>query len=212
MAELVELKAEKKSATGSSAALKLRKVHKIPAIIYGGDKDAEMITLERRALWKQVETGSFLSTVYMLDIDGRKERVIPRDVQLDPVRDFLIHVDFLRVSKGSRIDVEVQVHFLNEEKSPGLKRGGTINVVRHTVELSCPADAIPEAIEVDLTGLDIGDSVHISSITLPGNVTPTITDRDFTIATIVASSGMKSDAEEEAEAADEKQEAEDDED
>jgi large subunit ribosomal protein L25 len=216
MAEMVELKAEKKSVTGSSAALKLRTAHKIPAVIYGGDKGAEMITLERRALWKQVATGHFLSTVYMLDIEGRKERVIPRDVQLDPVRDFLIHVDFLRVSKSSRIDVEVSVQFLNEEKSPGLKRGGTINVVRHTVELSCPADASPESIEVDLTGLDIGDSVHISSITLPANVTPTITDRDFTIATIVASSGMKSDAEEEAEAEaeaeGEKEEAKDDED
>jgi large subunit ribosomal protein L25 len=208
MAEMVELKAEKKSVTGSSAALKLRKLDKIPAIIYGGDKSVEMITLQRRALWKQVETGNFLSTVYMLDIEGKKERVIPRDVQLDPVRDFLIHVDFMRVSKSSRIDVEVSVHFLNEEKSPGLKKGGTINVVRHTVELSCPADGIPESIEVDLTGLDIGDSVHISSITLPANVTTTITDRDFTIATNLTTSGMKAAAGEEAEAAEAEAEAE----
>jgi large subunit ribosomal protein L25 len=193
MAELVELKAEAKTATGSSASKAMRKQQRIPGVIYGGEKAPEMITLERKDLWKQVSTGHFMSTVYMLDIAGRKERVIPRDVQLDPVRDFLLHVDFMRVSKGSRIDVEVPVHFLDEEKSPGLKRGGTLNIVRHTVELSCPADAIPESIEISLAGLDIGDSIHISAVTLAKGITPTITDRDFTIATIAASSGMKSD-------------------
>jgi large subunit ribosomal protein L25 len=199
MAELVELKAEAKATTGSSASQAMRKQQRIPAVIYGGEKAPEMITLERKDLWKQVSTGHFLSTVYMLDIGGRKERVIPRDVQLDPVRDFLLHVDFLRVSKSSRIDVDVPVHFLDEEKSPGLKRGGTLNIVRHTVELSCPADAIPESINISLAGLDIGDSIHISAVSLPKGITPTITDRDFTIASIASSSGMRSD---EAEAAD----------
>jgi large subunit ribosomal protein L25 len=193
MAELVELKAEVKTVTGSSASKVMRKQQRIPAVIYGGEKDPEMVTLERKELWKQVSTGHFMSTVYMLDIGGRKERVLPRDVQLDPVRDFLVHVDFMRVSKGSRIDVEVPVHFLDEEKSPGLKRGGTLNIVRHTVELSCPADSIPESIEISLAGLEIGDSIHISAVTLAKGITPTITDRDFTIATIAASSGMKSD-------------------
>jgi large subunit ribosomal protein L25 len=193
MAELVELKAEAKTAIGSSASKALRKQHRIPAVIYGGQAGPEMVTLERKELWKQVSTGHFLSTVYMLDIAGRKERVIPRDVQLDPVRDFLVHVDFLRLSKDARIDVEVPVHFLDEEKSPGLKRGGTLNIVRHTIELSCPADAIPESIDINLAGLEIGDSIHISAVTLPKGITPTITDRDFTIATIAASSGMKSD-------------------
>ncbi len=193
MPELVELKAEPKLTTGSPAAKKMRKEHRIPAIIYGGEKDPEMITVERKEVWKQVETGYFLSTVYMLDIQGRKERVIPRDVQLDPVRDFLVHVDFLRVSKSSRIDVEVPVQFTDETDSPGLKRGGVLNIVRHQIELSCPADAIPESIDISLAGLDIGDAIHISSVNLPPKVTPTITDRDFTIATIAPSSGMRSD-------------------
>lgn len=199
MADLVELKAEPKTATGSVAAKELRKKHQIPAIIYGGDKAPQMVTVERKALWKQVESGQFLSTVYMLDIEGKKERVIPRDVQLDPVRDFLVHVDFLRVSKSSRIDVEVPVNFVGEEESPGLRRGGTLNIVRHEIELSCPADGIPERIEINLAGLDIGDAVHISDITLPANVHPTISDRDFTIATIASASVMKEDEPEEEE-------------
>jgi large subunit ribosomal protein L25 len=192
MANMVELKAEVKSATGSLAARRMRAENRIPAIIYGGEAAPEMVTLLRKELWKQVETGHFLSTVYMLDIGGRKERVLPRDVQFDPVRDFLVHVDFMRISASSRIDVEVPVHFVDEDKSPGMKRGGALNIVRHEIELSCPADSIPEFIEISLAGLDIGTSIHISAVKLPANVTPTITDRDFTVATIAASSGMKS--------------------
>lgn len=210
MSEMVELKAEERTATGSEAAKKLRKLNSIPGIIYGGNKQPQLISLERKDLWKQVETGHFLSTVYTLDVAGKKERVIPREIQLDPVRDFLIHVDFLRVSKSSRLDVEISVHFVDEEKSPGLKRGGTLNIVRHEVELSCPADSIPEQIEISLEGYDIGDSIHISAVKLPANVTPTIQDRDFTIATVVASSGMKADEEEAAEKQDD-EEGEDDE-
>ena len=197
MADLVEMKAAKRDTTGSAAARQMRKRELVPAIIYGGNKEAQNISVERKAVWRQLETGHFLSTVYMLDLDGEKVRVIPRDIQLDVVRDFPLHVDFMRVSKSSRIDVEVSVHFLDEDKSPGLKRGGVLNIVRHTIELSCPADAIPESIEFSLTGLDIGDSIHISAATLPDNVTSTITDRDFTIATIAASSAMKPEAEEE---------------
>lgn len=192
MSEMVELKAEERAAKGSEAAKKLRKVNSIPGIIYGGNKKPQMISLPRKDLWKQVETGHFLSTVYTLDINGKKERVLPREVQLDPVRDFLVHVDFMRVSKSSRIDVEVPVQFVDEAKSPGLKRGGALNIVRHVVELSCPADAIPEELQVSLEGYDIGDSLHISDVKLPKNVTPTIQDRDFTIATVAPSSGMKS--------------------
>ena len=191
MAEMVEMKAARRDTTGSAAARKMRKAELVPAILYGGNEDAMNITVERKAVWRQLETGHFLSTVYMLDLDGKKVRVIPRDIQLDVVRDFPLHVDFMRVSKSSRIDVEVLVHFVDEDKSPGLKRGGALNIVRHTVELSCPADAIPASIEFSLAGLDIGDSIHISAVTLPANVTSTITDRDFTIATIAASSAMK---------------------
>lgn len=196
MAEMLELRASKRDTTGSTAARKMRKDEIIPGIVYGGDKQPQSIAIERKLVWRQLETGHFLSTVYMLDLDGEKIRVIPRDIQLDPVRDFPLHVDFLRVSKSSRIDVEVMVHFTDEEKSPGLKRGGVLNIVRHTVELSCPADAIPESIEISLAGLDIGDSIHISAVALPANVTPTIADRDFTIATIATSSAMKPEAEE----------------
>jgi large subunit ribosomal protein L25 len=196
MAEMVELKAAKRDSTGSAAAKAMRKLERIPAIIYGGNQQPTNISMERKQVFRQLETGHFLSTVYMLDVDGEKIRVIPRDIQLDPVRDFPLHVDFMRVSKSSRIDVEVAVHFTDEEKSPGLKRGGVLNIVRHEIELTCPADAIPETIEISLAGLDIGDGVHISAVKLPGNVKPTITDRDFTIATIAASSAMKPEAEE----------------
>ncbi len=195
MADLVELQAEDRTTTGSAAAREMRKREMIPAIIYGGNQPPKNISIARKLVWRQVETGHFLSTVYMIDIGGEKTRVIPRDVQLDPVRDFPLHVDFMRVSKTSRIDVEVAVHFLDEDKSPGLKRGGVLNVVRHEIELSCPADSIPATIEVSLAGLDIGDAVHISAVNLPANVTPTI-DRDFTIATIASSSAMKPEAEE----------------
>jgi large subunit ribosomal protein L25 len=191
MAEMVELKASSREGTGKAANRTIRKEGRVPGIIYGDKQPPQNVTLEYKEIFKQVQTGHFLSTVYMLDLEGSKVRVIPKDVQLHPVRDFPIHVDFLRISKDARVEVEVPVHFIGEAESPGLKRGGVLNIVRHQVELSCPADAIPETIEVNLAGLDIGDSVHISSVALPNNVTPTIADRDFTIATIVGSSAMK---------------------
>lgn len=191
MAELLEIKAAPREAMTKGAKKAMRKGGSIPGVVYGGGKANENVTLEYKRIFQLMQSGHFLSTVYMLDLNGKKERVIPRDVQVDPVRDFPLHVDFLRVSKSARIDVEVPVRFMNEGASPGLKRGGVLNIVRHEVELTCPADAIPEFIEVDLTGLEIGDSVHISAVKLPENVMPTISDRDFTIATIVGSSAMK---------------------
>jgi large subunit ribosomal protein L25 len=194
MAELIELKATAREGTGKLANRALRAQKQVPGVIYGGGQDPKNVSMEYKILWQQHQAGHFLSTVYMLDVDGKKERVIPRDVQVDPVRDFPIHVDFMRVSKTSRIDVEVPVHFINEDASPGLKRGGMLNIVRHEIECTCPADAIPENITVDLTGLDIGDSVHISAIALPKGIAPTI-DRDFTIATIVGAAAARSEAE-----------------
>jgi large subunit ribosomal protein L25 len=191
MAETVELKATSREGTGKAANRVIRKEGRVPGIIYGDQQEPQNVSLEYKEIFKQVQTGHFLSTVYMLDLEGRKIRVIPKDVQLHPVRDFPIHVDFLRISKSSRVEVEVTVNFINEAESPGLKRGGVLNIVRHAIELSSPADAIPESIEVNLAGLDIGDSVHISAVKLPANVTPTIADRDFTIATIVGSSAMR---------------------
>lgn len=184
MAELLEIKANPREFMKKTALRTMRKGGNIPGVIYGDQKPTESVTLEYKRIFQLMQSGAFLSTVYMLDIDGKKQRVIPRDVQVDPVRDFPMHVDFLRVSKTARLDIEVAVRFINEEASPGLKGGGALNVVRHTVELECSADNIPEFIEVDLTGLDYGDSVHISQVKLPEGVKPTITDRDFTIASI----------------------------
>jgi large subunit ribosomal protein L25 len=191
MAELTELKATAREGTGKLANRALRAKKLVPGVIYGGTQEPANVTLEYRHVWQHYQTGHFLSTVYMLDIDGKKERVIPRDVQVDPVRDFPIHVDFMRVSRSSRVDVAVPVQFLNEDASPGLKRGGVLNIVRHEVELSCPVDSIPDRITIDLTGRDIGDSIHISAIALPEGVTPKIADRDFTIATIAGAAAAK---------------------
>ena len=191
MAELIELKASARKGTGKMANRALRKQKMVPAVVYGGEADPENVALEYKAVRQNYQTGHFLSTVYLLDVDGKQERVIPREVQVDPVRDFPIHVDFMRVSKSSRIDVAVPVHFVNEEASPGLKRGGVLNIVRHEIDLSCPADSIPESITVDLTGLNIGDSIHIHAVKLPAGVKPVIAGRDFTVATVAGSSALK---------------------
>ncbi|MGO9546222.1 MAG: 50S ribosomal protein L25/general stress protein Ctc [Rhodomicrobium sp.] len=201
MAELIELKATAREGTGKLANRALRAQKKVPGVVYGGEQGPANVSLEYKLIWQHYQTGHFLQTVYLLDIDGKKERVLPRDVQVDPVRDFPIHVDFMRVTSTSRIDVEVPVHFVNEDASPGLKRGGVLNIVRHEIDLTCPADAIPESITVDLTGLDIGDSVHISAVKLPAGVTSVIADRDFTIATIAGAAAARSEAAEEAEEA-----------
>lgn len=201
MAELIELKATAREGVGKTAARALRSRKMVPGIVYGGGSAPQKVAMEFRILQQQFNLGHFLTTVYTLDVDGKKERVIPREVQVDPVKDLPIHVDFLRVSRQSKLEVEVPVRFINEEASPGLKRGGVLNVVRHAVELLCPAEEIPDNITVDLTGLEIGDAIHISSVSLPAGITPTITDRDFTIATIVGSAAAESEqaaAEEEA--------------
>lgn len=185
MAEISEIKAAARDQAGKGAARAIRREGRIPAIIYGDKSDPQQISLDDKELWMQVRKGQFLNTIYMLDVDGKSERVIPRDIQMHPVRDVPIHVDFLRLGKGAKVTVEVPVQFLNEEDSPGLKRGGVMNVVRHTIELRCVAEAIPERLDADLAGLDIGDSLHVSSITFPEGVELTISDRDFTVVTIV---------------------------
>jgi large subunit ribosomal protein L25 len=200
MAEAIELKAWSRGRTGTGGARAIRREGRIPGIVYGGSDEPLNITLETKEVSKQIRTGHFQSTVYMLDMDGTKIRAIPRDVQVDPVRDFPIHVDFLRLAKNAMIDVDVPVHFLNEGAAPGLKRGGVLNIVRHEISLNCPADSIPESIEIDLSGMEIGDSIHISSVALPEGAEPTIADRDFTVATIV---GRGSEEETEDEGAEE---------
>jgi large subunit ribosomal protein L25 len=187
-----ELKAKARDRVGKGASRALRREGQVPAVIYGDNKSPLSITVTYKDAMKRIQMGGFLSQVITVDVDGENHRVIPRDYQLEPVRDFLVHIDFLRVSKSSVLNVEVPVHFTNEETSPGLKRGGVLNVVRHTVELSCPADSIPEFLEIDLGSAEVGDSLHISTVALPKGVTPVITDRDFTIATIAAPSALKS--------------------
>ena len=187
-----ELKAEARERVGKGSARAIRRNGKVPAVIYG-EKDAPLsITLPYKEVSMKIFGGGFLTTIATIDVDGKKIQVLPKDYQLDPVRDFVMHVDFLRIGKGTVVTVNVPVHFINEETAPGIKRGGVLNIVRHEVEFTCPATAIPDYIEVDLDGMDIGDSAHISAVKLPEGVEPTITDRDFTIATIAAPAGLRS--------------------
>ncbi|ACM27199.1 50S ribosomal protein L25/general stress protein Ctc [Agrobacterium sp. SHOUNA12C] len=184
--ESYELKAEARERVGKGSARELRRNGLIPAVIYGDKQAPISITLNTNEVTKRIHAGGFLTTIATIDVDGTKIKVLPKDYQLDPVRDFTLHIDFLRVSGNSQVTVEIPVHFVNQEKSPGLKAGGVLNIVRHEVEVHCPADAIPEFFTVDLSGLKAGDSIHISHVTLPKGVVPVIADRDFTIATIVA--------------------------
>jgi large subunit ribosomal protein L25 len=161
----------------------------IPAVIYGDKQAPISIALNTNEVTKRIHAGGFMTTIATIEVDGKKYKVLPKDYQLDPVRDFTMHVDFLRVSGNTQVTVEIPVHFINEEKSQGLKAGGVLNIVRHEIEVHCPADAIPEFFNVDLNGKKIGDSIHISDLTLPKGVTPTISDRDFTIATVIAPAG-----------------------
>lgn len=180
----IELKATARPRAGKGAARQARREGKVPAVIYGNGETPETIVLDYNDLWKQVLKGHFTSTVIDIDVEGKKSRVIPRDLQVDPVKDTPLHVDLLRIGKDGRIRVEVPVRFVNDQASPGLKRGGVLNVVRHDIGVVCPWDHIPPYFEIDLTGLEIGRSIHVSAITLPKDAELTIKERDFTIATI----------------------------
>jgi large subunit ribosomal protein L25 len=186
MREMQQLRAEARSGTGKGAAYRVRQKGLVPGIVYGGDGSPEPVAVAQRELERHVGTGTFLTTPFMLALDGESTRVIPRDVQLDPVTDRPVHVDFMRLKEGTKIVLAIPVRFRGQENSPGLKRGGVINVVRHEIELLCPVENIPESIEADLSGLEIHDSLHISSIKLPEGVVSMVKERDFTIASIVA--------------------------
>jgi large subunit ribosomal protein L25 len=189
MAKVISLKASARKAGSKGAVRATRRDGLVPGVIYGGEKEPQLVALPYNELWKAVETGRFLSTLVEVEVGSDKVRAIPRDLQFDVVRDRVIHVDFLRLGAGQRISVAVPVHFSNHEASPGLKRGGVLNIVRHEIELYCPADNIPEQIEIDLAGWEIGGSIHISHVKLPPNVHPVIADRDFTVATIAGAGG-----------------------
>jgi large subunit ribosomal protein L25 len=195
-----ELTATVRGKVGKGAARATRRDGQVPAVIYGGKQSPVSISLASKDVYLRIHGGGFFTTLATIDVDGEKIRAIPRDFQLDPVSDRPIHVDFLRVVEGSRLTIDVPVHFINEGASPGIKRGGVLNIVRHTINVSCPADAIPSAIVADLTGLDINDSLHISHVPLPEGVRPTIA-RDFTVATVAAPAGVKEEMRAQAEAA-----------
>jgi large subunit ribosomal protein L25 len=191
--EIIEIKATARPRAGKGAARQARREGNIPAVVYGDGKPAETISLEHNSLWKQVLKGHFTSTVFDVVVGSTKTRVIPREVQVDPVKDLPLHVDFLRIGKDGVIRVAVPVRFVNHALSPGLKRGGVLNIVRHDIEVYTPYDRIPLFFEVNLEGLEIGRSIHISAITLPDGVKPVIQNRDFTIATVA---GAKKEEEE----------------
>ncbi|MCW9045118.1 MAG: 50S ribosomal protein L25/general stress protein Ctc [Alphaproteobacteria bacterium] len=201
MSDFTTFNAEVRERAGKGAARAVRKTGRIPAVIYGDSKDPSSISLEPLEYKKAIIGGGFFSTVFEIKVGGKTEKVLARDVQLHPVTDRPLHLDFLRLGKNTKVTVAVPVNFINEVESPGLKRGGVLNIVRHDLDLVCRGDAIPQSIEIDLTGLEIGDGVHISAVTLPEGVVPDITDRDFTIATVAPPTVMKSVEEEEAEEA-----------
>jgi large subunit ribosomal protein L25 len=193
MSEQLTLSAETRERAGKGASRAMRREGRVPAVIYGQKQDPIQIHVEEKALIKALSGGHFMNSVVMIDVGGTATRTLPKDVQFHPVSDRPLHVDFFRIGEHSKVTVAVPIVFINEEESRGLKRGGVLNAVRHELELTCDAAEIPDHIDVDLSGLNIGDSLHISAVKLPRGVESAITDRDFTIATIVPSSGMTED-------------------
>jgi large subunit ribosomal protein L25 len=188
MASVLELKATVRPKGGKGAARAARRSGNVPGVIYGENKPPILVQLDHAELRKRIYAGRFLTTLFHVDVDGTKHRVIPRDFQLDPVKDQPMHVDFLRVAEGALIRVNVAVHVLNAEQSPGVKRGGAVNVVTHTVQVMCPAESIPTAIDVDISDVDINHSKHLSDVKLPPNVR-VIAQGDITLVTVVPPSG-----------------------
>jgi len=198
MSEQLTLPAEARDRAGKGASRALRREGRVPAVIYGQKNDPLSIHVEEKLLSKMLSTGHFMNSVIMVDVAGKPTRTLPKAVDFHPVTSRPIHVDFLRISEHTKVHVAVPVRFDNEEASPGLKRGGVLNVVSHELELVCDAASIPNEIHIALDGLDIGDSVHISHVKLPDGVMPANQDEDFTVATIVAPSAMKAEEEEAA--------------
>ena len=192
MSDVLNLPAETRERAGKGASRVLRREGRIPAVIYGGNEEPLTIHVEEKLLVKQLGTGHFFNSIVEVEVGGKTVRTLPKDVAFHPVNDRPLHADFLRLSANATIHVNAPVIFANEEASPGLKRGGVLNIVRHELELICQADKIPDDIAIDVTGLEVGASIHISHVKLPEGSKSAITDRDFTIATIVAPSGLRS--------------------
>jgi len=204
MSDITTISASERERVGKGSARAARRAGLVPAVIYGDKKDPVGITMESREVTKIVHQPGIFGRLLDIDVAGTKSTVLTRDIQFHPVSDKIMHMDFLRVSQSATVAVAVAVEFINEDKCPGIKVGGVLNVVRYEVELNCPAIAIPEKITIDLEGVKIGDSIHISAIPLPDGVTPTITDRDFTVATLASpGGGVKNEDEETDEGAEE---------
>jgi large subunit ribosomal protein L25 len=194
MPEMIRLNAESRPRAGKGPARAIRRAGRVPAIVYGDDKEPMAISLEPRELARILARPGFFNHIVEISVDGATHRTLPREVQYHPVTDAPLHIDFQRVGAGAQVTVAVPVVFINQEQSPGLRRGGILNVVRHEVEMVCPVDSIPERIVADLSGLDIGDSLHISAVELPAQARPAIQERDFTIASIATSSAVREEA------------------
>ena len=193
MSAVKQIQAVARDRAGKGAARAVRRQGQVPAVIYGGGQAAETIALDFNQTKQLIFAGHFLTTIFEIEVEGRKTRAIPRDYQLDPVKDIPLHVDFLRLAEGQAIKVVVPVHVVGQDRSPGVKRGGTVQVVEHSVELLVPSDAIPDAIEASVADLDIGSSVHLADVVLPPGVRPTSTENP-TLVTVVAPSGVKEEA------------------
>lgn len=201
MSEQLTLPAETRDRAGKGASRALRRDGRVPAVIYGEKKEPLAIHVEEKLLHKMLRTGHFMNSVVMIEVGGKPNRTLPKAVDFHPVSSRPIHVDFLRIGEHTKVTVAIPVRFDNEAASPGLKRGGVLNVVQHEIDLVCDAASIPDELHIDLTGLEIGDSIHISQVKLPEGVKPAIDDRDFTVATVVAPSAMKSEEDEAAQTA-----------
>jgi len=189
MSDLKQIQAVARDRAGKGAARAVRRQGQVPAVIYGGGEAAEAIALDFNQTKQMIFAGHFLTTIFEIDVNGKKTRAIPRDYQLDPVRDFPVHVDFLRLAEGQSIKVVVPVHVVGQDKSPGVKRGGALQIVEHSVELSVPSNAIPDFIEVSVATLDIGSSLHLSDVVLPAGA-KAVGQENVTLVTIAAPSGM----------------------
>ena len=200
MATMKQMKAIARQRAGKGAARAERRTGRVPGVVYGDGKPPMNVSVDHAELKQRIYAGRFLTTIYELDVDGAKQRVIPRDFQLDPVRDLPVHVDFMRLGEGAQIRVRIPVHVMNADQAPGVKRGGAVNIVTHTVEVVCSADAIPESIDVDISGLEINYSKHLNEITLPANVR-VVGRLDQTLVTIVPPSGYAEEMKAAAEAA-----------